>query len=49
MSSFSLGCLVGALLGGPLSDWAGRRASLVTGVVLTAVGIILQASSMFVW
>ncbi len=49
MALFSLGSLVGALLGGPLSDWAGRRAALVTGALLAASGIIVQSASMALW
>ena len=49
MSMFALGSLVGALLGGPLSDWTGRKATLVTGVVLSIIGTVLQTSSVFVW
>ena len=49
MSLFSLGSLVGSLLGGPVSDWAGRRATLVTGVLFSASGIVLQASSVIIW
>ena len=47
MSMFALGSLVGALLGGPLSDWTGRKATLVTGVVLSIIGTVLQTSSVF--
>ncbi|XP_064397042.1 glucose transporter GlcP-like isoform X3 [Halichondria panicea] len=46
---FSLGSLVGALLGGPLSDWAGRRAVLVTGALLSASGIIIQSAAIALW
>ena len=46
---FSLGSLVGALLGGPLSDWAGRRAALVTGALLAASGIIVQSAAIAIW
>ena len=49
MSMFALGSLVGALLGGPTSVWAGRRATLVIGVVVSIIGIVLQSSSVFVW
>ena len=49
MSLFALGSLVGSLLGGPLSDWTGRRATLVAGVLFCASGIVLQTSSVFVW
>ncbi len=49
VSLFSLGSLVGALLGGPLSDWAGRRATLVVGALLAALGIIIQSSSIAIW
>ena len=49
MSLLSLGSLVGGLLGGLLSDWAGRRATLVTGAVLYATGVIVQTSSLFIW
>ena len=49
MSLFALGSLVGALLGGPTSVWAGRRATLVIGVVVSIIGIVLQSSSVFVW
>ena len=38
MSLFALGSLVGALLGGPTSVWAGRRATLVIGVVVSIIG-----------
>ena len=35
---------MGALLGGPLSDWVGRRAALVTGALLVASGTIIQCN-----
>ncbi len=49
VSLFSLGSLVGALLGGPLSDWAGRRATLVGAALLAASGIIIQCSAIAIW
>ncbi len=49
MSLFSLGSLVGSLLGGPLSEWVGRRTTLVGGALLAASGIIIQSSSIYIW
>ena len=49
MSLFSLGSLMGALFGGPLSDWAGRRATLVVGALFAALGIIVESSSIAIW
>ena len=49
MSMFALGSLVGGLLGGPTSVWAGRRATFVIGVVVSIIGTVLQSSSVFVW
>ena len=49
MSVFSIGALVGALLSGVLSDLAGRKATVIVGASLYALGGTLQTSSFSLW
>lgn len=49
MSVFSIGALVGALLSGLLSDFAGRKVTVIVGASLYALGGTLQASSFYLW
>lgn len=40
VSSASIGCILGPVLGGPLSDWIGRRRALYLTGVIFGVGVI---------
>lgn len=49
MSVFSLGCLVGALVAGGVSDWLGRKLAIMLGGLVFLVGGLLQAAAIFLW
>lgn len=49
VSIFSIGALVGALLSGLLSDFAGRKVTVVIGAVTCLIGGALQVSSFYLW
>lgn len=49
VSLFSLGSLVGGLLGGFLSDFRGRKSTLIIGGLICATGAVIQASSVYIW
>lgn len=44
-----VGALVGALLSGLLSDFVGRKMTVIVGASLCAFGGALQTSSFFLW
>jgi MFS family permease len=45
----SIGTLIGALVGGPLADWIGRRLSISFWCIIFSVGMIVQISAEFHW
>jgi DHA1 family bicyclomycin/chloramphenicol resistance-like MFS transporter len=45
ISSFVLGMGIGTFVAGPLSDWFGRKATILAGLVLLAAGSVLAAWS----
>ena len=49
MSVFSIGALVGALLSGLLSDFAGRKVTVFIGASLYVLGGTIQTSSFYLW
>ena len=49
MSVFSIGALVGGLLSGLLSDFAGRKVTLVIGASLCSLGGAVLTSSLHLW
>ena len=49
VSTFSVGGLLGALLGGPLSDLAGRKISVIVGAVVYGAGGVVQTVSFQLW
>ncbi|XP_065840781.1 uncharacterized protein [Oscarella lobularis] len=49
VSTFSLGCLAGALLAGILSDKLGRRKSIIIGGIGFIVGGAIQSASVELW
>lgn len=44
-SILSAGTFFGALFGGVLADWIGRRTTIIAGCVVFSVGVILQVAS----
>lgn len=49
VSVFSLGCLLGALIAGALSDLVGRKLAIIIGGVIFIVGGGVQAATYFFW
>ena len=49
MTVLHIGCFIGALLAGVLSDVAGRKAAVVTGAACCAVGSALQTGAVNIW
>ena len=49
MSMLSVGAVLGALCGGPLSDAAGRKVALIVGVAIYTVGGVVQTAAFFLW
>uniref|UniRef100_A0A1X7TWA7 Major facilitator superfamily (MFS) profile domain-containing protein n=2 Tax=Amphimedon queenslandica TaxID=400682 RepID=A0A1X7TWA7_AMPQE len=49
VSLFSIGCFIGALVSGALSDPIGRKLSIIVGGVVFFIGGALQASSFNLW
>ena len=47
MAMFAVGALVGALLSGLLSDFAGRKVTVIIGAFTCVVGGTLQTSSFY--
>ena len=45
VSILSAGTFFGALIAGDLSDWFGRRTTIITGCFVFAVGVVLQIAS----
>jgi DHA1 family bicyclomycin/chloramphenicol resistance-like MFS transporter len=45
ISSFVLGMGIGTFVAGPLSDWFGRKATILAGLLLLAAGSVLAAWS----
>lgn len=45
----SIGTLIGALTGGPIADWIGRRYSITLWSIIFSVGLIVQISSTRDW
>jgi MFS family permease len=45
VSILSAGTFFGALFGGEVSDWIGRRMTIIVGVVSYIIGVILQTAS----
>ncbi len=45
VSILSAGTFFGALIAGDLSDWFGRRTTLLAGCLIFAIGVILQVAS----
>lgn len=45
----SIGTLIGALVGGPIADWIGRRLSISLWNIIFCVGLIVQISSTDKW
>ncbi|KAI9709509.1 MAG: hypothetical protein M1820_003269 [Bogoriella megaspora] len=45
VSILSAGTFFGALLGGEMSDWFGRRITVIIGCIVYMVGIVLQVAS----
>jgi MFS family permease len=45
VSILSAGTFFGALIAGDLSDWMGRRTTIIAGCVLYAVGVAIQVAS----
>ena len=44
-----IGCLIGALIAGILSDVAGRKVAIITGTVSCIVGVTLHVGAMNIW
>jgi SP family sugar:H+ symporter-like MFS transporter len=49
VSTFSIGCLVGALLAAGLSEVLGRKRAIIVGGVVFTGGGAVQAGSLFIW
>eukprot|EP00117_Sycon_ciliatum_P005592 scpid82111/ scgid9473/ Sugar transport protein 12; Hexose transporter 12 len=49
VGSFSLGCLVGALIAGVVAERRGRRITVLLGSVIFTVGGLVQALSYYIW
>ncbi len=45
ISSFVLGMGIGTFVAGPLSDWYGRKATILVGLLLLAMGSVLAANA----
>ena len=45
VSILSAGTFFGAVIAGDLSDWFGRRTTIITGCFVFAVGVVLQIAS----
>jgi MFS transporter, SP family, sugar:H+ symporter len=45
----SIGCLVGTILAAPLSDWIGRKKSMLLGVVIFYIGNTIQITAFYTW
>ncbi|EDV21449.1 expressed hypothetical protein [Trichoplax adhaerens] len=49
VSSFSLGCMVGALSAGWLSDVFGRKMTVLVGSTIFTVGGVFQGAAIYLW
>ena len=49
MSILSIGCLVGALMSGWLSDIFGRKPAIILGSILVAVSGMLHTAAIYLW
>lgn len=45
VSILSAGTFFGALIAGDLSDWFGRRTTIITGCFIFAIGVVIQIAS----
>jgi MFS family permease len=45
----SVGCLIGALMGGFISDLAGRKPAVILGASLVAAGGMLHTGAINLW
>ena len=49
MALLSVGCLVGALMGGFISDLAGRKPTVILGAILVTGGGMLHTGAINLW
>ena len=49
VAMLSIGTLIGALVGGPVADWIGRRLSITFWCCIFCVGNIVMISSEYHW